>query len=300
LERRVERLSAELATVKSTLTSLARFRTIIDQAGEAIFIIEPATGRFVDVNETGLRWLGLQRDRLLSLTVADIEVGFPLDYSQAKPEHVTDTRIAERPLIFGGGMHRRRDGSSFPVEVAVSQRRFVDCDYILVMARESRPRREAEHALRESEERYQTLFDLTQEAIYLTARDGRIADVNQAALDLFGYPRAEFVGLRARHLYADSRDVRRFQEAVEEHGFVRDLPVRLRAADGSGVSGLLTATLRHTGEGVIGGYQCLIRMPTSASSVAGLGAEEEAESSLAGGGVEALDAAHNDTEVDRT
>lgn len=265
LERRVGRLSAEMAKLKRTLSSLARFRTIIDQAGEAIFLVEPETGKFVDVNETGLRWLGLPRSRLLSLTIADIDVEFPMEYAETKAEHVTDTRNVDRPWMFGGGVHRRRDGSSFPVEVAVSQRRFVDRTYTLVVARESRPRRNAEHALRESEERSQTLFDLTQDAIYLTTRDGRIADVNQAAIELFGYPREEFTGLRARNLYIDAQDIRRFQEAVEEHGFVRDLAVTFQSSDGSDIPGLLTATLRHTGDGLIGGYQCLIRIPSAES-----------------------------------
>jgi PAS domain S-box-containing protein len=298
-ERRVERLSAELAKLKGTLASLARFRTIIDQAGEAIFLIEPETGRFVDVNETGLRWLGLPRSRLLSLTVADIDVEFPLEYTETVAEHVTDTRVVDRPWMFGAGVHRRRDGSSFPVEVAVSQRRFVNRTYTLVVARESRPRRDAEQALRESEERYQTLFDLTQDAIYLTTRDGRIADVNQSAIDLFGYPRDEFIGLRARNLYIDSQDIRRFQEAVEEHGFVRDLAVKFQASDGSAMSGLLTATLRHTGDGIIGGYQCLIRMPSTESVEVGSIAQGEADapSVVEKRDVELPDAARNDAKT---
>ena len=299
LEQRVDRLSAELAKLRGTLASLARFRTIIDQAGEAILLIEPETGRFVDVNETGLRWLGLPRSRLISLTVADIDVEFPLEYTETEGEHVTDTRVVDRPWMFGGGVHRRRDGSSFPVEVAVSQRRFVNRTYTLVVARESRPRRDAEQALRESEERYQTLFDLTQDAIYLTTRDGRIADVNQTAIDLFGYPRDEFIGLRARNLYIDSRDIRRFQEAVEEHGFVRDLVVEFQGSDGSAISGLLTATLRHTGDGIIGGYQCLIRMPSTESAEVGSVAAREADSPrvVEKRDVELQAVAHNDAKT---
>ena len=52
LKKRLGRLSAELAQLYSSLSKLDRFRTIIDRAGEAIFITDPETGRFVDVNET--------------------------------------------------------------------------------------------------------------------------------------------------------------------------------------------------------------------------------------------------------
>jgi PAS domain S-box-containing protein len=259
LERRVERLGAELAKLRRILAPLARFRTLVDQAGEAMFVIDAATGRFVDVNETALRWLGLARNKLLTLTVDDVHVEFPLEYRETRTDHVTDTRNLDRPWIHSEGVHRRRDGSCFPVDVAVAQRRFGDRAFTLVVARESKRRQSAEQALREAQESYHTLFDLSHDAIYLTARDGRIANANRAAIEQFGYAKQDFIGLEARLLYADVQDIRRFQEIVEEDGFVRDIPVQFRTRDGSLFLGLLTATLRHTGDGAIGGYQCLVR-----------------------------------------
>jgi PAS domain S-box-containing protein len=259
LERRLERLSAEMGRMRKALGSLTRFRTIIDRAGEAIFIIEPDTGRLVDVNETALRWLGLSRDRLLTLSVSDLDVQFPLDFTEVDADHVTDTRSADRPRLFGDGVHRRRDGSSFPVEVAIARRRFADRDFVLAVARECNPRRQAEEELCESEERYRTLFELTRDAIYLTSRDGTVVEVNAAAAEMFGYVRDELIGLKARKLYCGTHDIKTFQERVEEDGFVRELPVTLCRKDGLTFPASLTATLRHTGDGVIGGYQCLIR-----------------------------------------
>jgi PAS domain S-box-containing protein len=260
LERRLERLSLEMDRMRKALGSLTRFRTVIDRAGEAIFITDPVSGRFVDANETALKWLGLPRDRLLSLSVSDLDVQFPLQYEAGDVDHVTDTRGAERPQIFGEGIHRRRDGTSFPVEVAIARRRFANRDLVLVVARESTARREAEQELRESEERYGTLFELTRDAIYLTSRDGTVVEVNAAAIEVFGYSRQEFLGLEARRLYCERSDIRAFQEGVEENGFVRELPVTLCRKDGFTFPSLLTATLRHTGDGVIEGYQCLIRL----------------------------------------
>ena len=260
LQRRLQRLSVEMDRMRKVLGSLTRFRTVIDRAGEAIFIIDPTSGRFVDVNETALKWLGLPRDRLLSLSVSDVDVQFPLEYTERDVDHVTETRSAERPQLYGEGIHRRRDGTWFPVEVAIARRRFADRDLVLVVARESTARRQAEQELSESEERYRTLFELTRDAIYLTRRDGTVVDVNAAAVSLFGYSREELVGLQARKLYSDKRHIRAFQEGVEENGFVRELPVTLCRKDGQTFTAFLTACLRHTGDGVIDGYQCLIRL----------------------------------------
>jgi PAS domain S-box-containing protein len=275
LERRVGRLSAELTRLRRTLAPLARFRTIVDQAGEALLVIDSASGRFVDVNETALQWLGIERNRLLTLTVHDVRVEFPLEYRNTRPDHVTDTRNLDRPWVYSEGVHRRRDGSCFPVDVAVAQRRFADRSFTLVVARESAGRRRVDLELRVVEEDYVSLLDLSHDAIYVTRRDGRVANVNRAAIERFGYPREDFIGLEARALYAEPREIRKFQEIVEESGSVRDFRIQFRTRDGSVFAGFLSATLRHTGDGTIGGYQCVIH--STGQAVA-----SEGESRMAG------------------
>jgi len=258
LEARIESLTAETIKLKRALEPLARFRTVIDHADEAIFVIDPKTDRFIDANQTALRWLGLQRKTLLTLTIHDVAVEFPLGYPEAQAALITDKRNLERPYVCGR-VHRRRDGSSFPVEVAVASRQFGKRTYTLVVARESRQHRKVERAMREAEDRYYTLFNLTQEAVYLTTRGGRICDVNQAALELLGYSQAEFIELQAGKLYSEVPDTRRIKAALKANGFVRDISVRLRAKDGSLISGLLSVSPRRSGGEPVGGYQCIVR-----------------------------------------
>jgi PAS domain S-box-containing protein len=258
MEARIEKLSSEMSSLRRTLGSLARFRTIIDQADEAIFVIDPDTERFVDANETALRWVGLSRLQLLSSRIQDLDVEFPLACPDDEEDAAADARGLKRPWVCGR-VHRRRDGSYFPVEVAVAKRQFANRIYTLVVARESKQNGHADQVIREVEERYSTLFGHTTDAVYLTGREGRIADVNEATLDLLGYSREEMIDVKARNFYAEAPDTRLFSENVNENGFVRDLPVQLSAKDGSVIAGLLTAIPRRTGNGTIGGYQCLIR-----------------------------------------
>jgi PAS domain S-box-containing protein len=116
--------------------------------------------------------------------------------------------------------------------------------------------------MREAEDRYYTLFNLTQEVVYLTTRGGRICDVNEAAIELLGYTREELVELQAGKLYSEVPDTRRIKQDLKAHGLVRDISVRLRAKDGSSISGLLSVSPRRSGGEAVGGYQCLIR-PTN-------------------------------------
>jgi len=254
----LERLRSKMSE-QSPVPGLDRFRSLIDQAGEAIFITDPETGRFVDVNETACRWVGLTRDKLITLGIKDLDLEFPLESPNGVPEHVTNTRNSHRPKIYSGGCHRRRDGTSFPVEVAIARRDFGGHQYQLVVARDIKERRKATEALREVEDRFRSLFELSRDAIYLSARDGSVAEVNDAAIDLFGYTRAEFLRLEARILYVKPEDIRTFQRGVDQTGSVRNMELGLRKKDGATFTGLLSATLRHDGEGNILGYQCIIR-----------------------------------------
>ncbi len=265
LQAKIDQITADREEVATLLAEqerreqeLSRFRKIMDQAGEAIFITDPETGRFVDANETACRWLGQRREKLLTMGVRDLDLDFPLESPDGVSDHVTDTRDANRPSVYDSGSHRRRNGTSFPVEVALTRRKFGDRQYMLVVARDVNRRRRTEMALRESEDKYRSLFDLSRDAIYCSARDGSVSDMNDSAIDLFGYTRAEFVGLEARKLYNNPEDIREFQKAVQENGAAKDLEVEFLTSLGRTFKGLLAATLRTDGEGNVQGYQCII------------------------------------------
>jgi diguanylate cyclase (GGDEF)-like protein/PAS domain S-box-containing protein len=128
-------------------------------------------------------------------------------------------------------------------------------------------RRKAEEALRESEERYRRLFEESRDAIYMTSVDGRFIDANQAALDLFGYGRAELLAMDVREIYAHPSDRDRFQDEMTRSGFVRDYEVRLVRSDGTSVDCLLSATVRRSHAGAVLGYQGIIHDITARKRV---------------------------------
>jgi len=120
-------------------------------------------------------------------------------------------------------------------------------------------RKQAEEALRKSEERYRTLFEESRDAIYTTSQEGIILDANRSMFNLFGYSREEMIGLKARETYVLSEDRLEFQQKIEREGFVRDYEIKLRKKDGTEMDCLLTATVRRTADGNILGYQGIIR-----------------------------------------
>jgi len=253
-----ENLTDLLATREQREEELSRFRDIMNHAGEAIFITDPHTGRFVDVNETACRWLRCSRDKLLQMGVGDLDLEFPLESSDGEVEHVADTRDAFRPKALVLGSHRRRNGTSFPVEVTISPRLFGDRDFLLVVARDVKQRSRTERAFLEGENERRGLSEISRDAVYCTARDGTVCEVNDSALDLFGYTRDEFLGLEARRLFLHREDIDAFKRAVEEDGAVKNVRTEFKAKSGRWFEGFLGATLRFDADGGVQGYQCII------------------------------------------
>jgi PAS domain S-box-containing protein len=120
-------------------------------------------------------------------------------------------------------------------------------------------RKRVEEALQNSENKFRTLFEESRDAIYFTTREGELVDFNKFALDLFGYTREEFMKLKAQELYVHSGDRPKFQQEIEERGFVRDYEVKFRKKDGTEMDCLLTSTVRQAKDGSILGYQGITR-----------------------------------------
>ena len=111
--------------------------------------------------------------------------------------------------------------------------------------------------LRESQDKYRTLFESSRDAIYITRRDGRFIDVNPAMVEIFGYDREELLASDSVLLFANPQDRERFRTAAEA-GSARDIEVRLRTRSGAHVDCLISAMVQRSPAGEIVGYQGII------------------------------------------
>ncbi len=93
---------------------------------------------------------------------------------------------------------------------------------------------QAERALRESEERYRSLFNGSPVGVYRTGEDGRIQAANPALANLFGFESPdEMVGLNAGDFYVNPQEQLLWREAVERAAVLHDSEIQMRRKDGA-------------------------------------------------------------------
>jgi PAS domain S-box-containing protein len=107
--------------------------------------------------------------------------------------------------------------------------------------------------LLESERRYRELFEESQDALYVSHRDGHMLDVNSAAVALFGYPsKSELLeSFYALDHYCEPEQRGELMKLFEKQRQVEDYPVDVRRRNGEVVNALLTATAALDAGGAI-------------------------------------------------
>jgi len=88
--------------------------------------------------------------------------------------------------------------------------------------------KKAHEDLRESEEKWRTVFKQSRDAISITERNGTCVDYNQSFLDMFGYTEEEMKKSNSIERYVSPEDRERFIKEVEEKGSVKDYEILLR------------------------------------------------------------------------
>ncbi len=132
---------------KQAQLQLARFRRVMDQAGEAILIADARDGSFIDVNETACEMLGYERQEFLAMRARDVEIAYPIQTTGQWHAHVTEVIAAEQPILIAESTLLRKDGITFPAEVSAAVETFEQQDYILMVVRDITQRKQAEQEL---------------------------------------------------------------------------------------------------------------------------------------------------------
>ncbi|QAZ69153.1 PAS domain S-box protein [Solidesulfovibrio carbinolicus] len=199
IDRMAQNLEQDRLELVETRDALAREalrrQTLMDSSNDGIVVIDSGH-RIVEANRRFAEMLGYAQDAVVGMLTWDYEA----DWDEAAIRSSFDNPLAVRTVI--ESHYRRKDGSVFPVEVSVNGVAIQGKNFFVSVARDITERKAVEQALRDSEERYRTLFENSLDAIALVEDSPlRLRWVNPAFCKLFGLSAEEAYALSAEELW---------------------------------------------------------------------------------------------------
>ncbi|HKR00676.1 MAG TPA: PAS domain S-box protein [Pyrinomonadaceae bacterium] len=177
-----ERVQAEQAMRESE----ERYRALVEQSADGIFLIDAETKHIIEANPAYQRLLGYTAEELSRLTLYDVATASAENIDQ----HVRSV-LAKGHHFIGERQHRRKDGSFVDVESSVNLISYSGKKVLCAIARDITQRKQAEQAMRQSEERYRELFENANDLVYTHDLQGNFTSLNKAGERITGYSRAE-------------------------------------------------------------------------------------------------------------
>ncbi len=169
---------------------LRMFRELLDRTKDAVFVVDAEWARIIDVNQAACTSLGYSRDEFLAMKVTDIETKLPDQTHWTN--HVDEVRSKGSMVL--EGLHRAKDGRTFPVEVNVEYTGYHGRNYIIAVVRDITERKRAEEKLRRAAEEWTMTFNSISDPVSIHDKDFRLVRVNKAFADILGLKPDEVIG----------------------------------------------------------------------------------------------------------
>jgi len=242
---------------KELRESEERYRLHFENVQEIIFSIDPQL-RIVDISPSVEPLLGYRPEEIVGRAFSELKVAPPglvenIYYTARRAFDGEAVNEAEYELLARDGSRKVGSVSAKPF--------YVDGKVVQVfcVARDVTERKQAEAALRESEEKYRSLFEDSRDGVFIISREGVVLDVNRAASEMVGYEVEELVNLRIEDLLEDPAEADRFRAAIDSAGGVRDHETRLKKKDGTVIDCLFSASVKRSRFGRVLAYQGIVR-----------------------------------------
>ena len=177
--------------------SEARKAAILETALDAVITMDPE-GRILEFNRAAEDMFGYERADISGRTVADTIV--PDSLREAHHRGLARYLVTGESTVIGRRVEmtgRRADGSEFPVELAVTTVQLDRRRLFTAYLRDITARKQAEGALRKSEERFRALVENSSDGICLVDREGIILYSSSSSVRVLGWPPEERKGRRA-------------------------------------------------------------------------------------------------------
>ena len=184
LKREIDK---NIQTYKAFTNSELHYKILLENAADAVYV-SSMDGNILEVNSIASQQTGYAAEELKAMTIFDLD-------SKSKTDNHRDTLWANFQIgtpITITSEHKRKNGSSFPVEVRMS---LVDINgekKIFGLARDLTDRTKDKIELQESEEKFRKLTEASPTAVMIY-QDGKWVYTNAAGCEISGYSEEELL-----------------------------------------------------------------------------------------------------------
>ncbi|MCX5826686.1 MAG: PAS domain S-box protein [Deltaproteobacteria bacterium] len=257
LQARLKELEAAVAKHKQDAEEASRMVTLVHDSNDAI-IIHNLEGRITAWNRGAELMFGYSEQEARQMNIWQIT---PPNKAAEQKDFIRRIFAGENITSFET-QRLTKDGRLLDVWLTVTKL-VDDAEKVIGLAateRDITKRKGAAEALRESLEKYRRFFMTSRDCVFITSKEGNWIDMNEAAVELFGYPsRAELMQVKISDLYVNPEERTKHSSIITERGYSKEYPVDLRRKDGTVIHTLITAVALRNAEKNVMGFQGTIR-----------------------------------------
>jgi two-component system NtrC family sensor kinase len=181
-----ERKQAEEALEKSE----ERYRQLAENAGEAIFVVQDHVVKFI--NPKGAELCGYSVQEMVSKPF--VQLLHPNDVDMVADRYARRLKGEAVPQTYEFRIIKK-DGDFRWAELNAVTASWDDRPAVLCFANDVTERKQAEEAVRQSEERYRTILEEMEDAYFEIDLGGHFTFVNSSTCRALGYPKEELIGM---------------------------------------------------------------------------------------------------------
>jgi rsbT co-antagonist protein RsbR len=172
---------------KRAEAALGRYQLLSEMARDVMLFVRP-DGRIVEANRAAADAYGYTHEELLSMSVGNLRAHVAVELLEEQ------LRQADEGGALFETTHRRRDGSTFPVEVSSAGADVGGERLLFSVVRDVSERKRMGDELRRGEERLRSLLENANDIIYSHDLGGSFLSINRAGVEATGFAREEILG----------------------------------------------------------------------------------------------------------
>jgi diguanylate cyclase (GGDEF)-like protein/PAS domain S-box-containing protein len=202
-------ITAHRRVEKELQESEARYHSLFKQNLAAMLMVDPETTAVIDANLGACVFYGYPYEKILKLKMTDIDI-LTTEEIKAEIQHALSEQ--ENHCYC---RHRLANGQVRDVEVYSGPLFMRGRQLMYSIIHDITERKEAEEALRQSEEKYRTILGSIEEGYCEVDLAGNFTFINDSMCRIFGYLKEELIGMNNRQ-YTDQENAKRLYQAFQQ------------------------------------------------------------------------------------